>query len=110
MMELKNLAEKLGLDEEDIIELFELYVETTASDLAELKGAHEAKDSPLVHAKAHSIKGASGNLGLDEIYHLAKEIDDRARVNSLDGLKEMIQILEEKYNSFVKEFEICNQQ
>lgn len=108
-MELGKLADKLGLDVEDIIELFELYVETTASDLVELKGAIQGKDSQLAHAKAHSIKGASGNLGLDEMYNLAKEIDDRAQGNSLDGLEEMIQALEEKYNSLVKEFEKSDQ-
>ena len=104
-MELEKIAEKLGLDVEDIQELFELYMETTTSDLAELKGAIEAKDDQLAHAKAHSIKGASGNLGLDEMYELAKEIDDRARVNSMDGLEEMIQALEEKFNSLVEDFE-----
>ena len=105
-MELEKLAERLGLDVEDIQELFELYVETTTSDLAELKRAIETKDAQLAHAKAHSIKGSSGNLGLDEMYNLAKEIDDRARVNSLDGLEEIIQSLEEKYKSLVKEFGI----
>ncbi|MEA3436978.1 MAG: Hpt domain-containing protein [Thermodesulfobacteriota bacterium] len=104
-MELEKLAERLGLDVEDIRELFELYVETTTSDLAELKGAIETKNAQLAHAKAHSIKGASGNLGLDEMYNLAKEIDDRARVNSLDGMEEIIQGLEEKYDSLVKDFE-----
>ena len=104
-MELEKLAERLGLDVEDIRELLELYVETTTSDLAQLKGAIEAKDDHLAHAKSHSIKGASGNLGLDEMYELAKEIDDRARVNSLDGLNEMIQVLEDKFNSLVEDFE-----
>ena len=104
-MELEKLAERLGLDVEDIRELLELYVETTTSDLAELKEAIEAKDTQLVHAKAHSIKGASGNLGLDEMYNPAKEIDDLARVNSLDGLENMVQALQEKFNSLVEEFE-----
>ena len=103
-MELEKLAERLGLDVEDIQELLKLYVETTTSDLAELKGAIEADNGQLAHIKAHSIKGASGNLGLDEMYNLAKEIDDSARVNSLDRLEEGIQVLEEKFNSFVKEF------
>ena len=103
-MELEKLAERLGLDVEDIRELLELYVETTTSDLAQLKGAIEAKDAQLAHAKAHSIKGASGNLGLAEVYELAREIDDQARANSLDRLNEMIQVLEEKFNSLVKDF------
>jgi HPt (histidine-containing phosphotransfer) domain-containing protein len=108
-MELEKLAEKLGLDVEDIMELFELYLETAASDLADLKEALEAKNSQLVHAKAHSIKGASGNLSLDDMYNLAKEIDDRARENSLEGLEEMVQALEKKFNCLEKELKECEQ-
>ena len=107
-MELEKLAERLGLDVEDIQELFELYVETTTSDLAELKGAIEAKDAQLAHAKAHSIKGASGNLGLDEMYNQAKEIDDLARANSLDGVENMVHVLEDKFNSLIKDFKKSN--
>ena len=104
-MELEKLAERLGLDVEDIRELIELYMETTTSDLAQLKGAIETKDAELAHAKAHSIKGASGNLGLDEMYELAKEIDDRTRVNSLNGLEKMVQVFQKKFNSLVNDFE-----
>jgi len=92
-MELEKIAEKLGLDVEDIQELLELYVETTTTDLNDLKGAIEANNMELAHAKAHSIKGASGNLGLDEMFELAKEIDDRARENSPDGLDNMVHVL-----------------
>jgi len=107
-MEFKKLAERLGLDEEDIKELLELYMETTASDLAELKKAIDAKDAQLAHAKAHSIKGGSGNLGLDKMYQLAKEIDDLARVNALDGLESTAQVMQETFNNLVEEFEKSN--
>lgn len=107
-MELEKLADRLGLDVEDIQELLELYVETTASDLAELKGAIDAKDAALAHAKAHSIKGGSGNLGLDKMYELAKKIDDLARVNALDGLESIAQLMQETFNSLVEEFEKSN--
>jgi HPt (histidine-containing phosphotransfer) domain-containing protein len=103
-MELNKMAEKLGLDVEDIQELLELYVETTTSDLAELKGAIEAKDAQLAHAKAHSIKGGSGNLGLHKMYELAKEIDDIARVNSLDGLESMVENLQQTFDSLAHDF------
>ena len=107
-MEFKKLAERLGLDEEDIKELLELYMEVTASDLAELKEAIDAKDAQLAHAKAHSIKGGSGNLGLDKMYEMAKEIDDLARTNCLDGLESLVEILQETFNSLVEEFEKSN--
>ena len=90
-MQLKELADNLGLDEEDFKELLELYVETTSADLQELRAALEAKDTEGIHKKAHSIKGSSGNLGLVELYDIAKAIDDRAREGSLDGLEDLVQ-------------------
>ena len=103
-MQVRELAENLGLDVEDFNEIFELYMETTVSDLKELKAALQAGDAEKVHQEAHSIKGASGNLGLNELFELAKEIDDRARVNSLDGLGKLVQDFYEKYERLVEEF------
>lgn len=104
-MEAKKLAENLGLEEEEFNELLGLYKETTSSDLKELKFAISAGDAEKAHQKAHSIKGASGNLGLDKLYETAKAIDDRARVNSFDGLENMFQEFWESYEKLVKELE-----
>ncbi|HDH86975.1 MAG TPA: Hpt domain-containing protein [Desulfobacteraceae bacterium] len=103
-MQIQNLADNLGLDVEDFNEVFEIYMETTSSDLEELKRALDQGDAEKVHQKAHSIKGASGNLGLNELFELAKEIDDSARVNSLNGLESLVQAFYEKYERLVEEF------
>ena len=102
-MKIQNIAEKLGLDVEDVNELLELYIETTSSDLEGLKAALDAGDQEKIHENAHSIKGASGNLGFTELYEAAKAIDDLARVNTLDGLEEMVEEFSEKYKKLVKE-------
>ncbi len=102
-MESKKLAENLGLEDDEFAELFGLYKETTASDLKELKSAISVGDEKKAHEKAHSIKGASDNLGFDELYETAKAIDDRARVNSLDRLENMFQEFWESYEKLVKE-------
>jgi HPt (histidine-containing phosphotransfer) domain-containing protein len=107
-MEAKKLAENLGLEEDEFTELFSLYKETTSSDLKALKFAIRAGDAEKAHEKAHSIKGASGNLGLDELYETAKAIDDRARVNSFDGLENMFQEFWESYEKLVRELEKTN--
>ena len=104
-MEAKKIADNLGLEEEEFTELFGIYKETTSSDLKELKFAISAGDAEKANEKAHSIKGAYGNLGLDELYETAKAIDDRARVNSLDGLENMFQEFWENYEKLVRELE-----
>ena len=104
-MEAKKLAENLGLEEEEFTEIFGLYKETTSSDLKELKFAISVGDAEKAHEKAHSIKGASGNLGLNKLYETAKAIDDRAMKNSLDGLENMFHEFWESYEKLVKELE-----
>lgn len=104
-MDIKQLAENLELDLEEFNEIFEIYMETTSSDLQEIKAALQDGDAERVHEKAHSIKGSSGNLGLDELYKLAKQIDDRARVNSLNGLEDLVSDFYERYEKLVEDFE-----
>ena len=104
-MEAKKLADNLGLEEEEFTEIFGLYKKTTSSDLKELKFAISVGDAGKAHEKAHSIKGASGNLGFDELYETAKAIDDRAMVNSFDGLENMFQEFWESYEKLIKELE-----
>lgn len=100
-MKIQELAENLGLDLESYNEIFGIYVKTTSSDLEKLKEALQDGDAERAHEKAHSIKGSSGNLGLNELFELATEIDDRARVNSLEGLESLVQAFCEKYEKTI---------
>ncbi|MEA3359565.1 MAG: Hpt domain-containing protein [Thermodesulfobacteriota bacterium] len=103
-MEISKLAENIGLDVEEFIEIFEIYIESTNNDLEELIAAINSGDSEKAHEKSHSIKGASGNLGMDELFELAKQIDDQARNNSLNGLDKLVQDFKKKYEDLIEEF------
>ena len=104
-MEIQKLAERLDLEIEDFKELFEIYMEATSSDLEVLKAGLKAGDLKRVHEIAHSIKGSSGNLGFNELYELARDIDDRARENSLNGLEDLVSNFTVKYEKLVEDFE-----
>jgi HPt (histidine-containing phosphotransfer) domain-containing protein len=90
-MECKELAENLGLEEGECIELLELFVETTASNLEKLQSGLAAGDSGQVSEAAHTIKGSSANLGLMEISEAAKGIEEKARQNCLEGAADAAQ-------------------
>ena len=102
-MDIEDMAENLGLEVEDVNELLELYDDRTSSDLKTLKISLDAGDAQRIHETAHSIKGSSGNIGLNDLYDLAREIDDRARVNNLNGLEVLIQDLSAKFRKLVRE-------
>lgn len=96
-MNFKELAEVLGIEEDEYIELVELYVQTGFNDLNKLRAAIKLGDKEKTINAAHSLKGASGNLGLMEFYEAAKEIEMKARDNRLEGINESIEALNEKF-------------
>jgi len=84
-MDFKELAENLELEENELLELVGLFVETAYSDLNELQSAIEDGDTEKAARVAHSIKGTSANLGLTEIFEFAKRIEMNVRNNDLLG-------------------------
>lgn len=95
-MNFKELAENLGLEEEEYLELVELFVETGRSDIDKLQTAIEQGDAEQAAAALHSLKGAAGNMGLMELNEIAKEIEMKARDNQLEGMAGSVQALKEK--------------
>ncbi len=92
-MDFKELAENLGLEEEEYKELIELFIMSGRSDLENLQTAIEAGDSGEAASAIHSLKGAAGNLGLSDFYEAAKKIEADIREGSLEGVVESVQAL-----------------
>jgi len=82
-MNLQHLAENIGFELDEFLELVDLFLETTDADVKNLKAAIQQQDAKSVAASAHSIKGAAGNMGFQEIYDLAKNIEMDAREKQL---------------------------
>ena len=100
-MDFLKLAENLGLDEDEFIELAELFIETGLSDLKELKDAIEHGDETGIIGKSHSIKGSSGNLGFMDIYELAKNIEAEARDGVLTGHETVADSIDDKMSQLI---------
>ena len=100
-MTINKLAQNIGLEIEDFIEIFEIYRDATTADMQELKAALKAGDPQGVSRKAHSIKGASVNLGLNELFELAKEIEDNARESNLNRVEGLVRNFSERYEKTI---------
>jgi HPt (histidine-containing phosphotransfer) domain-containing protein len=105
IMNLKELAENLGLDEDEYIEMLKLFFESGGSDLEKLEAAINEGDAEKAHGASHSLKGSSGSLGLEKLFELAKSIDDKDRQGILDGLDEMVKELRREYELFLSTVE-----
>ncbi|MCP4717201.1 MAG: Hpt domain-containing protein [Deltaproteobacteria bacterium] len=101
-MDLKALAENLGLEEEEYVEMLDLFFESGGSDLKQLDAAIKEGSVEKAHVASHSFKGSSGSLGLDNLFKLATIIDDKARQGVLDGLEGTMQQLLREYDELVQ--------
>ncbi|MCJ8500920.1 Hpt domain-containing protein [Desulfatitalea alkaliphila] len=77
-MNIKALADGLGLEEDEFLELLALFNETGQADMDRLQAALADGDAQEVMRRAHTLKGASGNLGLTDISALSHVIEQHA--------------------------------
>ncbi len=101
-MDIKALADNLGLEEDEYLELADLLVDTGLVDLSNMESAVKAGDSDAAAKAAHSIKGASGNLGIMDIYELAKSIEAELRNNNLAGIEDQLREIRNKLETLAK--------
>jgi HPt (histidine-containing phosphotransfer) domain-containing protein len=95
-MDFKHLANELGVGEDIFIELVDSWINSTGEDIATLEAVRGASDINKAVDHAHKIKGASFQLGFNEIAEVARSIELRARAGNLDGLAEAIAGLKAK--------------
>jgi len=97
-MDLKKLGESLGLEEEEFLEMIDLFFESGGSDLEKIEAAVAAGNSAQAHMASHSLKGSSGSLGLMMICEKATAIDEKVRRGDLEGAEEMVVALRKEYD------------
>jgi histidine phosphotransfer protein HptB len=94
-MNFKGLAEQLEMEEDEYLEIVELFLMTSAANLGQLQSAVERKDAQSAVRAAHSIKGAAANLRLNAIFELTQTMEKEACENRLDGAAGAIQAIQE---------------
>lgn len=101
-MNFNKLAEDIGLEVDEFVELVELFVESSTPYLERLQSAIDKGDTQQAVVAAHYIKGAAGNLGFTEIYDLSKAIEEKARQNSLEGASDTLNAIRDKFDQIVE--------
>ena len=101
-MKFSELAENLGLGEDEFLEMVELFLDTSASDLSKLQAALDQENAQGVVEAAHSIKGASITMGFVEAHEAAKEIEENARNDNLETIADYLQVLKKKLDEIAE--------
>ena len=99
-----ELMEKLGLSVEEMAELVALFVDSCRKDLNQMSAALAAEDARGVSETAHSIKGASGNMRFEQVYELARIIEEEARQRNLANIEPRIEQIRATIEHIEKDF------
>ncbi len=94
-MSLRELAKSLELGMDEFLEIVDLFVEKSGSDLDEMQAALNEGDGQKVLSAVHSIKGASINVGLRDLYEIARQTEVEARKNNLLVVSKKILLIRE---------------
>ena len=89
-MDVKQLASRLGLEEDDIYDVLELFIQTAPSDLMKMTTGLNKQDTVQVGEAAHSLKGSTGTLGLMDISNHAQLIMKQSREKNIEDLTQTV--------------------
>ena len=67
------------------------YMQLTAITVQELQAAWASGDLDLLKLKAHSVKGAAGNLCIHRMKNVSAELETAARERKEDAIPQLIQ-------------------
>ena len=93
-MDFKVQAEKMGLEEEEYMEIVNLFIQTTVDNLGQIRSAVKTGDVSKIREEAHSLKGAALNLGFWEICEIADRMTKRVRENCWQDLSADIEMIQ----------------
>jgi HPt (histidine-containing phosphotransfer) domain-containing protein len=95
-MNVADLAEELGLEEEEVRGLIMTFLESTEKDLLLLGRAFSEGNTEELGSVAHNIKGAASNLELNQIAETARAIENKARSGILEDPASQIQRIRDR--------------
>ncbi len=86
MQKIQQLTELMG---EAMVALVNSYVISSENKISQLQQAFDSRDSSEVYQLAHGLKGASGNLGANQVMELSDKIEQLAKhgqLNTIGGI------------------------
>ena len=89
-MNIKQVASRLGLEEDDIYDVLELFIQTAPSDIMKMTTGYNKQDPVQVGEAAHSLKGSTGTLGFMDISNHAQLIMKQSHEKKIEDLTQTV--------------------
>ena len=109
-MDVKRFYDAIGSDYKSVekrlgnLQTVEYFVEKFTKDLtfSQLENAMDSKSAEDAFRAAHTLKGLSLNLGLDNLYKISYELTEKLRAKNLTGTEELFKKAKEQYDAIIK--------
>jgi HPt (histidine-containing phosphotransfer) domain-containing protein len=105
IMDVKQVASRLGLEEDDIYDVLELFIQTAPSDLMKLDAAFNSRNTVLTEETAHSLKGSTGTLGFLDASKMAQEIMVQASEKRMEALSRSVPQFLDRMKNLLRELQ-----
>ena len=95
IINVSEALERVDGDSELLGELVEIFLEESPSMLAEIQEAVSQKDAKALEHSAHTLKGAVGNFGAQNVVEAAFVLEKAGREGNLAGTETRLNTLEQ---------------
>jgi CheY-like chemotaxis protein/HPt (histidine-containing phosphotransfer) domain-containing protein len=97
-IDLERLSQAAGEDPEFENELLELFLEDQQERVENLRDLIQQEDYPLLQREAHTLKGASANLGISSLQRAALLLETAVKEEKWGELQERAQVVETEFD------------
>ncbi len=102
------LLDRLDGDRQMFQAVLEAFLDDASSLIGTLKESLENRDPSGLRLQAHSLRGASGNVGATAMEHMAAQIESSNETLELQDLAPLIQGIEEQFQAFKEQVHDLN--
>jgi PAS domain S-box-containing protein len=99
------LLERVEGDRDLLEELVQLFTQECPANMAAIRQAQDDRDVPLLERLAHTLKGASANLGAQRVFASASELEAHARAEDWDHTGVAIENLQRELSRLLPELD-----
>lgn len=82
---MKALADEIGMAPEDLLELYDTFIEEMTDEIFKLKIAYQKGNFIDIKNISHNIKGVSANLKFEAMFIEARDLNDKMKAEEFDS-------------------------
>lgn len=97
-----QMLERLGNDEELLVEILDLFVQDAPTQLANLTTAIQTREDELVTRHAHTLKGQAANIAAARMKEVSYEMETAAREGDLDRATTLLPRVQEVFDELLE--------